>query len=240
MLMKLIKYGFLLILIYFIVCNIVIYIYAEKKPSLHAQTMVILGTQVIGTPAIPSPTLADRLDVAVQYLNQNPQTKVVVCGGQGEDESATEASVTSPTLADRLDVAVQYLNENPETKVVVCGGQGEDESATEASVMAKYLIDKGIEANRVYQEDKSRRTAEQFIFANRVLPLGKTVVVTNDFHILRSIMLAKRSGIHDVSGLSAPLAFNNGDKYVALIREPLALANSWFFDHPSDNTKPAN
>ena len=197
--MKLIKYGFLLILIYFIVCNIVIYIYAEKKPSQHAQTMVILGSQVIGTPAIASPTLADRLDVAVQYLNQNPETKVVVCGGQGEDESATEASV-----------------------------------------MAKYLIDKGIEANRVYQEDKSRRTAEQFIFANRVLPLGKTVVVTNDFHILRSIMLAKRSGVHDVSGLSAPLAFNNGDKYVALIREPLALANSWLFDHPSDNTKTTN
>lgn len=199
MLIKLVKYGFLLILVYFIVCNIFIFIYAQQKPSQHAQTMVILGSQVLGTPA-----------------------------------------VASPTLADRLDVAVQYLNENPETKVVVCGGQGEDESATESSVMAKYLIDKGIDANRVYQEDKSRRTAEQFIFANRVLPLGKTVVVTNDFHILRSIMLAKRSGIHDVSGLSAPLALNNGDKYVALIREPLALANSWLFDHPSDNTKPAN
>lgn len=199
MLIKLVKYGFLLILVYFIVCNIFIFIYAQQKPSQHAQTMVILGSQVLGTPA-----------------------------------------VASPTLADRLDVAVQYLNENPETKVVVCGGQGEDESATEASVMAKYLIDKGIDANRVYQEDKSRRTAEQFIFANRVLPLGKTVVVTNDFHILRSIMLAKRSGIHDVSGLSAPLALNNGDKYVALIREPLALANSLLFDHPSDNTKPAN
>ena len=199
MLIKLVKYGFLLILVYFIVCNIFIFIYAQQKPSQHAQTMVILGSQVLGTPA-----------------------------------------VASPTLADRLDVAVQYLNENSETKVVVCGGQGEDESATESSVMAKYLIDKGIDANRVYQEDKSRRTAEQFIFANRVLPLGKTVVVTNDFHILRSIMLAKRSGIHDVSGLSAPLAFNNGDKYVALIREPLALANSWLFDHPSDNTKPAN
>ena len=199
MLIKLVKYGFLLILVYFIVCNIFIFIYAQQKPSQHAQTMVILGSQVLGTPA-----------------------------------------VASPTLADRLDVAVQYLNENPETKVVVCGGQGEDESATESSVMAKYLIDKGIDANRVYQEDKSRRTAEQFIFANRVLPLGKTVVVTNDFHILRSIMLAKRSGIHDVSGLSAPLALNNGDKYVALIREPLALANSWLFDHSSDNTKPAN
>ncbi len=199
MIMKLLKFGFLFILIYFIVCNIVIYIYAQQKPSQHAQTMVILGAQVTGTPAIAPPTLADRLDAAVQYLNKNPQTKVIVCGGQGEDESSAEASV-----------------------------------------MAKYLIDKGIDANRVYQEDKSRRTAEQFIFANRILPLGKTVVVTNDFHILRSIMLAKRSGVNDVSGLSAPLAFNDADKYVALIREPLALANSWLFDHPDDNTKLTN
>ena len=144
------------------------------------------------------------------------------------------------TLQIRLNTAIDYLQNNPNTKVIVCGGQGPDESATEASVMAKYLIDNGINADRVYQEDQSKRTAEQFIFANRVLPLGRTVVVTNDFHILRSVMLARRSGINDVSGLSAPLSFNNGDKYVALIREPLALANSWLFDHPSNNTKPAN
>ena len=197
--MNLIKYCLIALLVYFIICNVIIFIYANQKPAANADTLVVLGSQVVGTPA------------------QAPLT-----------------------LQIRLNTAINYLQNNPNTKVIVCGGQGPDESATEASVMAKYLIDNGINADRVYQEDQSKRTAEQFIFANRVLPLGRTVVVTNDFHILRSIMLAKRSGINDVSGLSAPLSFNNGDRYVALIREPLALANSWLFDHPSNNTKPAN
>ena len=197
--MNLIKYCLIALLVYFIICNVVIFIFAKQKPAANADTLVVLGSQVVGTPA------------------QAPLT-----------------------LQIRLNTAINYLQNNPNTKVIVCGGQGPDESATEASVMAKYLIDNGINADRVYQEDQSKRTAEQFIFANRVVPLGKMVIVTNDFHILRSIMLAKRSGINDVSGLSAPLSFNNGDRYVALIREPLALANSWLFDHPSNNTKPAN
>lgn len=194
MIVKLIKYGLVLIFTYFVITNIVIYFYSKQDPTPDADTLVVLGAQVVGTPAVPHYSLAQRLDVALDYLQRNPRTKVIVCGGQGKNESATEASV-----------------------------------------MAQYLINKGIDPKRVYQEDKSTRTAQQFVYANRVLPLGKTVVVTNDFHILRSLMLAKRSGFNEISGLSAPLGWGNGDKYIALIREPLALANSWLFDHPNND-----
>lgn len=193
---KLIKYGFVLVLLYFVICNIIIYYCARQKPVENADTVVVLGSLVIGTPAFPHPTLRDRLNVAVTYLQNNPRTKVIVCGGQGKDESATEASV-----------------------------------------MADYLAKKGIESSRIYLEDKSTRTAQQFVYANKVLPLGKTVVVTSDFHLLRSIMLAKRSGISEVSGLPATLSLTNLDKYYALIREPLALLNSWLFDHPMNYIK---
>lgn len=194
MIVKLIKYGLVLIFTYFVITNIVIYLYSKQNPVPDADTLVVLGAQVVGTPAVPHYSLAQRLDIAFDYLQRNPRTKVIVCGGQGKNESATEASV-----------------------------------------MAQYLINKGIDPKRVYQEDKSTRTAQQFVYANRVLPLGKTVVVTNDFHILRSLMLAKRSGFNEISGLSAPLGWGNGDKYIALIREPLALANSWLFDHPNND-----
>lgn len=191
---KLIQYGVIAILLYFVMCNIVIYIYAQQKPESDADTMVILGAKVIHTPAVAHPTLQSRLDVAVIYLQNNPHTNVVVCGGQGKNESATEASV-----------------------------------------MANYLIAKGIESKRIYLEDKSTRTAHQFVYANHVLPLGKTVVVTTDFHLLRAIILAKRSGLTDVSGLSAGIGFDNKDKLIALWREPLALMNSLLFDHPKSN-----
>jgi uncharacterized SAM-binding protein YcdF (DUF218 family) len=191
--LKLLKYSVIAILSYFIICNIVIFIYAQQKPVDNAETMVVLGSQVVGTPATAPLTLQIRLDIAATYLQNHLQTKVVVCGGQGKDESASEASV-----------------------------------------MFNYLVNKGIDASRIYIEDKSTRTAQQFVYANRILPLGKTIVVTNDFHLLRSVMLAKRSGLNDVSGLSAPLSFSNFDKYIAMIREPLALANSWLFDHPKN------
>ena len=184
-----------MLLAYLIICNFVIYLYAQQQPIDNADTVVVLGAKVIGTPARPHPSLKKRLDIAVTYLQNNPQSNVVVCGGQGKDESATEASV-----------------------------------------MADYLKKHGIDSSRIYIEDQSARTAQQFIYANNILPLGRTVVITSDFHLLRSIMLAKRSGIDKVSGLSAPLDLANRDKYRALLREPLALINSWLFDHPkSDN-----
>lgn len=193
--LKLIKNCLIMFFAYLIICNFVIYLYAQQQPIDNADTVVVLGAKVIGTPARPHPTLKKRLDIAVTYLQNNPQSNVVVCGGQGKDESATEASV-----------------------------------------MADYLKKHGIDSSRIYIEDQSVRTAQQFIYANNILPLGQTVVITSDFHLLRSIMLAKRSGIDKVSGLSAPLGFANRDKYRALLREPLALINSWLFDHPkSDN-----
>lgn len=191
--LKFIKYGVLVVLTYFIICNIVIYLYALKKPESHADVLIVLGAQVVGNPA--------------------------------------EAS---PSLQVRLDSAVNYLNDNAETKVIVCGGKGQDESATEASVMARYLLNKGIDLSRIYIEDKSLRTVEQIHNVLNILPPSKTVIATNDFHLLRSIMLAKRFGIEDVSGLSSHLSYDNVDRYLALIREPLALLNSWLFDHLND------
>lgn len=53
--------------------------------------VVVLGAQV--HPWGPSVLLADRLDTALDYLERRPDLPVVVTGGQGPDEHATEASV---------------------------------------------------------------------------------------------------------------------------------------------------
>ena len=53
------------------------------------QIMVILGCQV--KPWGPSILLQDRLDRALEYLQEHPDVQVVVSGGQGPDEPITEA-----------------------------------------------------------------------------------------------------------------------------------------------------
>lgn len=56
---------------------------SRTKPSENADTVLILGAKVNGTPAVPSLVLQERLDAAVAYLNEYPKAKVIVSGGQG-------------------------------------------------------------------------------------------------------------------------------------------------------------
>ena len=51
--------------------------------------IIVLGAQVYSSG--PSPVLRYRLDAAVDYLNENPETICIVSGGQGYNEPFSEA-----------------------------------------------------------------------------------------------------------------------------------------------------
>lgn len=59
-------------------------------------TVVVLGCHVRN--GKPSLMLQRRLDAAVDYLNQHEDIPVIVCGGQGADESISEAQCMSEYL----------------------------------------------------------------------------------------------------------------------------------------------
>ena len=61
--------------------------------------VVVLGAQVQGDE--PSLTLKKRLDLALSYLNDHPQAKVIVSGAQGADEAYTEAYVMAKYLIEQ-------------------------------------------------------------------------------------------------------------------------------------------
>lgn len=61
-----------------------------------AQVMIILGCQVEDWG--PSVLLQDRLDEALDYLEEHPDMTVVVSGGQGSNEPTTEARAMADYL----------------------------------------------------------------------------------------------------------------------------------------------
>ena len=61
---------------------------ASTKPDSNA-TVVVLGCKAYGER--PSITLEERLKAALKYLNANPDSACVVSGGQGVDETISEA-----------------------------------------------------------------------------------------------------------------------------------------------------
>lgn len=140
-------------------------------------------------------------------------------------------------LQYRLDKAVEYWQKNPSTMIVTTGGKTAGHSHSEAEVMKQYLIDQGIPSTQILLEDLSTRTAHQFINSHKVLQnagkkADKIVVITNDFHLPRAMMLAKRSGLKEVSGLASQTPKDSRSKITAHIREPMAILFALLFDYP--------
>lgn len=88
---------------------------------------------------------------------------LVVLGAQ------MKATGPSKALQYRLDAAYDYLIQNPDTVVIVSGGQGSDEHISEAQGMYEYLVQKGIPAERILKEDRSRNTFQNLTFSAKFL-----------------------------------------------------------------------
>lgn len=69
---------------------------ATARPG--ADYVIVLGAQ--WKPEGPSEVLRRRLDKALQYLNDNPDTYVIVSGGQGSNEPVSEAAGMRQYLVD--------------------------------------------------------------------------------------------------------------------------------------------
>ena len=141
--------------------------------------------------------------------------------------------IPSPSLMERLITTLEYAQEYKEPKIIVTGGQGSGETIPEAEAMKKFLVQKGIPESRIVKEDKSTSTFENIKFSRDIIETIderediKILVVTSDFHILRTKMLAKRLGF-TVYGL--PAETPEVAKTKSYLREYLAIIKSFIFD----------
>lgn len=124
---------------------------------------------------------------------------LIVLGAQWNADGPSQA------LRCRLDQAVEYLNENPQTRVIVSGGQGRNEPVSEAAGMKQYLVDAGIASERIEKEDRSTNTYENLKFSGELLDRknNRVVIVTNNFHVFRSVKIAKKQGYTNIEGMAA-------------------------------------
>lgn len=80
------------VLLLAVLCCAVAWHSAGDDPArIDADFVVVLGAQIQGDR--PSRTLRERLDLAAEYLQAHPGAVAYVSGGQGPDESLTEAEV---------------------------------------------------------------------------------------------------------------------------------------------------
>ena len=77
------------------------------------ETLVVLGCRVYGER--PSLSLQERLDAALVYLEEHPETYCVVSGGQGDGENISEAECMYRYLTDRGIDGIRIFKEDAST-----------------------------------------------------------------------------------------------------------------------------
>ncbi len=119
-----------------------------------------------------------------------------------------------PLLASRLergrttfDAAVA---KGTEPALITSGGQGPGEDVPEAVAMADYLVARGVARDRVLLEDRSTTTWENLTFSKAIMteqrPDYRCLVVTNNFHVLRAALLARKAKLNG-QVIGAPTAW---------------------------------
>ena len=92
------------------------------------------------------------------------------------------------TLIKRLDQTYLAAVANPNAKIIVSGGV-QKSGVTESYLMKKWLIDKGIIADRILIEDKSKDTVDNALNSVEILKVNNAkniILITSASHIRRA------------------------------------------------------
>lgn len=115
-----------------------------------------------------------------------------------------------PLLRSRLDKALEiYRDTEPRPLLIPSGGQGHDEPHPEGVAMGDYLLAAGADPADVAVEDQAVNTEENLRLSKKVFAAsgrsGPLLAVTNNYHVLRAALLARRLKI-DAEVVGSPTA----------------------------------
>ncbi len=151
----------------------------------------------------------------------------------GAGVNGTEPSLT---LYNRLTAAEEWLVDHPDSVAILSGGQGTGEQISEAEAMYRYLVENGIDEERLYKEERSTTTRENFQYSaellrtlqDGVLPQS-VAVVSSEFHLYRAKAFAEQTGLKAV-GVPAKTTYPVL-RLNYFIREGAAVARLWMLGY---------
>lgn len=130
----------------------------------------------------------------------------------------------SDMLKDRLDTAIKVYNHR-NTKIIVSGDHSKV-NYDEVGVMKDYLIKNGIPKNTIIKDHTGLSTYETMYRAKHIFNIDKAIIVTQKYHLYRSLYIASRLGIK-VIGIDSTLRHYTKQKKRE-IRELLAQIKDFF------------
>ena len=125
----------------------------------------------------------------------------------------------SADLKGRLDKTYELYKLSPH-KILVSGDHSEDGYYNEVNVMKDYLVEKGIPSSDIFLDHYGFSTYDSIYRAYHTFGVRRVTIVTQDFHIYRSVFLARSIGMETIGVASVDKA--GGGESVWNLREVFA------------------
>lgn len=154
--------------------------------------VIVLGSQI--REGGPGKILRLRLDKAAEYARENPETTLILSGGQGEKEPEPEAESMK-----------RYLLEQgvPERQLVL---ESQSSSTVENIAYSRLLIQK-LREQRKGEGYRKRRVLPAYLPSSAGQGLAQADrigILTSNFHLFRAMQIARKQGLGEVSGIASP------------------------------------
>lgn len=130
-----------------------------------------------------------------------------------------EGGRPSPMLEDRLKEGIRLYNEGICSTILVSGDHGRT-NYDEVNVMKDYLIEAGIPSEAIFMDHAGFSTYESMYRAKEIFGVSKAIIVTQEYHMYRSLYDCKCMGIEAYGSPTAPRIYGK-EKY-RMVREWLA------------------
>ena len=103
-------------------------------------------------------------------------------------------NIPSLALQDRLDTALDLYNNNKISLFLVSGDHGTKEY-DEVNTMKQYLLDRDVPKEKIFLDHAGFDTYDSFYRARDIFQVTSTIVVTQRYHLPRSIFIGNKLGI---------------------------------------------
>lgn len=131
----------------------------------------------------------------------------------------------SPLLARRLDIAVCLLKDGRVDEIIV-SGDNRAVSRWETDAMAEYLVECGVSADRITADRHGYRTWDTCVRVRGLFGVRAATMVTQSFHLPRTVALARAAGIDAVGVGDSSLGARRRSTVIGYAREFGAAAKA--------------
>ena len=115
--------------------------------------------------------------------------------------SVKNGDTPSLMLSDRLDRAIEAYKAGVAPKIIMSGDHG-SKYYNEVQVMKDYAIARGVPSEDIFMDHAGFSTYDTMYRAKEIFGAKKVVIITQRYHLYRSIYVAERLGM-DAYGMAA-------------------------------------